>query len=230
MSAFQVLYEDNHLLVVNKPALLPTMGVEAGEDSLVRRGKAYLKQKYHKPGNVYLGVVSRLDARVSGVIVLAKTSKSAARLNDQFRQRLTKKTYLAIVPDRGNLPERGELRHRLYKDEKNHRMVGLPEDSLREGDPKNQLAILSFDTRGRYNKLRLLEIGLETGRKHQIRVQLSQAGCPIVGDQKYGSPLPFPAGIALHSSRLEFEHPTGRKWLSFSVDPPDCWQWQRFDN
>lgn len=229
MSFIQVLYEDNHLLVVNKPAVLPTMGVVAGEDSLVKRGKAYLKQKYHKPGNVYLGVVSRLDAWVTGVMVLAKTSKSANRLNDQFRERRIKKTYLAIVPDRKNLPERGELRHRMYKEEKNHRMIAVPDSQGESGERKNQLAILGFWTKARYNNLRLLEIELKTGRKHQIRAQLSQTGCPILGDQKYGSSLTFPEGIALHSHRLEFEHPTGRQWLSFTVDPPEYWQLQRFD-
>jgi len=228
MSSIDVLYEDNHLLVVNKPARLPTMGVRSGEDSLITRGKEYIKQKYHKPGNVYLGVVSRLDAWVSGVIVLARTSKAANRLNDQFRNRLTKKTYLAIVSDRKNFPEQGELRHRLFKDEGNHRMVAITEEPLESEDRKTQLAVLNFFTRGRYNSERLIEIQLETGRKHQIRAQFSSLGCPIVGDQKYGSSHPFKEGIALHSYRLEFEHPVSKEWLTFVTSPPRFWHLDRF--
>lgn len=216
------------MLVLNKPPLLATMGVQAGEDSLVSRGKKYLQKKYQKPGNVYLGVVSRLDAWVSGLIVLARTSKAAGRLNDQFRNRLTKKTYLAIVPDRRSLPESGELRHRLTKDERKRRMIAHPENGLAVQPPGSQLAVLNFVTLARYNLNRLIEIQLHTGRKHQIRVQLASCGCSILGDRKYGSEFDFARGIALHSYRLELKHPTRKENLVFQVDPPSYWNLARF--
>jgi 23S rRNA pseudouridine1911/1915/1917 synthase len=223
---FKILFEDNHLLVIDKPALLPTMGVRDGEDSLVNQVKDYLRQKYNKPGNVYLGVVSRLDSFVSGVIVLARTSKAASRLTDQFRRRAVSKNYLAIVPDIQSLPDFGQLQDRLIKDESLHRMVALNKNS--PAHPQEKAAKLSFRTLGRHDGQRLLAISLETGRKHQIRVQLAAAGCPVIGDRKYKSPETFKKGIALHSHRLAFEHPTTKETQSFQTDPPRFWRIDRF--
>ena len=222
----KILFEDNHLLVIDKPALLPTMGVSEGEDSLVNRAKGYLRQKYNKPGNVYLGVVSRLDSFVSGVIVLARTSKSASRLSDQFRRRTPVKTYLAMVPDLPDFMSQGRLRHRMVKNESERRMATLPDSAVEQEGEK--LAVLTYRTLGLSRGQRLLEVKLETGRKHQIRVQLAAMGCPIVGDRKYDSDREFPIGIALHSHRLEFEHPTQKSLQSFQSAPPQFWRIERF--
>ena len=210
----EVLFEDNHLLVINKPVGLPTQGVVEGAASVVTAAKAYLKQKYRKPGKVYLGVVSRLDASVSGVLVLARTSKAAARLNEQFRERTVKKTYWAVVehpPD----PPAGELTDWLKKDEKSQQMTVVTRHTI--GALK---AKLTYRTLNKQPQGCLIEVELETGRKHQIRVQLAHLGCPILGDRKYGSRRTLPAGIALHAHLLEIAHPIGKEWLRFVAPVP----------
>jgi len=222
-----VIFEDNHLLVLNKPPLIATMGAAAGEPSLLEEAKKYLKRKYNKPGNVYLGVVSRLDAFASGTIVFARTSKSASRISDQFRRRTIVKQYRAIVPG-GILADQGSLENWIYKDDASHRMRCAHSDN--GSDVK--LGRLSYRIIGRDRNnemdLDLLDIKLETGRKHQIRVQLSHAGCPIVGDRKYESRLPFPKGIALHCYHLAFEHPTLKKTMEFTVEPPKHWRLAKY--
>jgi 23S rRNA pseudouridine1911/1915/1917 synthase len=215
MPPLPVLYEDNHLLVVNKPAGLPTQGVVEGVASVVTAARAYLKQKYKKPGNVYLGVVSRLDSSVSGVLVLARTSKAAARLNEQFRERTARKVYWAIVeapPD----PPSGELVDWLKKDERKQRMTVVPRHSI--GAQRAKLAYRTIESK---TGCCLVEVELETGRKHQIRLQLAEAGCPILGDRKYGSRREFPGGIALHAHELTIEHPTTKQALRFEAPPPE---------
>ncbi|MDO4584931.1 MAG: RluA family pseudouridine synthase [Planctomycetia bacterium] len=211
----QVLYEDNHLLVVNKPAGLPTMGVAEGEKSLLTVAKNYIAQKYHKPGNVYLGIVSRLDTPTTGVVVIARTSKAAKRLNEQFRSRTVQKTYWAIVE--GFPPPEGTLSHRMGE-EKRHRKMFITQN--RDGIP----AILHYKTFQRFENASLLEIHLETGRKHQIRVQMAHIGHPILGDYKYGSRKPFPLGIALHARTLTFQHPTLGTTLTLNADLPTTWK------
>lgn len=219
-----VLYEDNHLLVIDKPAPLATMGAEEGESSLVLLAKDYLRVKYNKPGNVYVGVVSRLDAFVTGVIVLARTSKAAARLTDQFRRRSVEKTYWALVAD--PLPDpSGTLEHHIFKNDARHRMEVVSGRSEIPADAK--LARLTYQVIGTHQRRSLLEVKLETGRKHQIRVQLESIGCPIVGDRKYGSEVPFKSGIALHSRFLSFDHPTTKQRLQFEAIPPKWWRVQR---
>lgn len=212
-----ILHEDNHLLVVNKPAGLATMGVTGDEPSVVRIAKEYLKAKYQKPGNVYLGVVSRLDALVSGVLVLARTSKAAARLSEQFRERETSKIYWAIV-ERSPRSTSGELVHWMRKDERKQRMVVTAADTSGA-----QEARLRFRSLQKLKTGELLEIELLTGRKHQIRLQLSAAGAPILGDRKYGSNVSFPSGIALHARRLALVHPTTKEELEFVAPPPPPW-------
>ena len=216
----EVLFEDNHLLVVNKPALLPTMGVEADEDSLYRRVGEYLKVKYNKPGNVYVGVVSRLDAHTSGAIVLARTSKAASRLSDQIRRGAIEKRYFALIPA-GLVPPQATLADRLVKNESLHRMQVVPENAATVANEKH--ALLSYHTIAQTKQLQALEVDLQTGRKHQIRVQLENAGFPILGDRKYGSQHRFPVGIALHCRSLSFLHPTKKIVQSFKADPPDYW-------
>ena len=226
----KILFEDNHLLVIDKPPLLATMGVREGDDSLLEQARDYIREKYNKPGNVYLGVVSRLDAFVTGVIVFARTSKAASRLSEQFRSRTVEKKYWAIVPD--NLPEHsGYLEDRLVKNETRHRMVVVQKNA--PSVPGEKLARLEYMTIGRFTPTNsmaqsLIEVKLETGRKHQIRVQFEHVGCPIIGDQKYGSNVPFKKGIALHSRLLVIEHPTKKCIQSFQSEPPSWWNLDRF--
>ena len=217
IAALKVIYEDNHLLVVNKPAGIATMGVAADSPSIVTLARAYLKDKYHKPGNVYVGVVSRLDSLVSGVLILARTSKAAARLSAQFRDHETRKLYWAVV-DHALSPESGTLEDWLRKDEPRQRMVVADVDQ-----PGAQPARLRYRLLSRLPRAALLEIELLTGRKHQIRVQLSHQGSPILGDRKYASNRPFAAGIALHAHSLTVRHPTLNTPLTFSAPLPAAW-------
>lgn len=225
--SLEVLYEDNHLLVVNKPAGLPTQGAAQGEDSLVIRAKEYVKTKYNKPGNVYVGVVSRLDALVTGVVVLARTSKAAARLSEQFREADVVKTYWAVV-EGSPQQSSGTLVNWLVKDERQRKMVvtslsGASSSRGREARLRfRQLASLPLDRT-------LLEVNLETGRKHQIRVQLAHVGLPILGDARYGASRPFPAGIALHARRLRISHPTHKTPLELVSPLPSSWRSLQFD-
>ena len=216
----EVLFEDNHLLVVNKPALLPTMGVKAGDDSLYRRAAEYLKIKYNKPGNVYVGIVSRLDAHTTGAIVLARTSKAASRLSDQLRRGTIEKRYLALIPA-GLSPANATLTDRLVKNESLHRMQVVPENAAPV--PNEKAAVLSYQTIAVNGQHQVLDVDLQTGRKHQIRVQLENSGFPIWGDRKYGSRHRFPAGIALHCRSLSFLHPTKKVVQSVNIAPPAYW-------
>jgi len=215
---FTVLYEDNHLLVVNKPAGLPTMGTPSGQATLLTLAKEYVKERYQKPGNVYLGVVSRLDAPVTGVVLLARTSKAAARLTEQFRTHSVEKVYWALIE--GVLdPREGQLTDWLRHDD-HHRRVNIVGSTIL-GAQEARLCYRLLKTVKNYS---LLEVQLETGRKHQIRVQLSHAGHPIVGDRKYGNRVPFSAGIALHSRRLVISHPTTAARLEFEAPLPSSWR------
>ncbi len=218
-----VLYEDNHLLVVNKPIRLATMGLPPGEETLLSRAKSYIAAKYHKPGNVYLGVVSRLDVPVSGVVVFARTSKAAERLNEQFRRHTVEKIYLAAVD--GCIPPEGTCRDWIKEDER-HRKCYV----TRRSDEKNtqsgaaREAVLHYRRLSHTAKGSLVEVRLETGRKHQIRLQLSHLGYPVKGDRKYGSRTVLEAGIALHARSLSLEHPTTKERLTFTADPPKFWK------
>ncbi|WP_145283923.1 RluA family pseudouridine synthase [Pirellulimonas nuda] len=212
-----MLFEDNHLLAVNKPAGLPTMGVAEDRPSLLAEARAYIKAKYDKPGKVYLGIVSRLDAPVTGVVLLARTSKAAGRLCEAFRSRTVGKHYLAIVA--GDPEPSGRLEHHLRKDERHRRVHTTSEKATGA-----QLAVLDYEVAARGNGLAALRVTLQTGRKHQIRVQLAAAGWPIVGDRKYGSDRPLAAGIALHAYRLDIDHPVRHEPLELSVAPPTSWR------
>jgi 23S rRNA pseudouridine1911/1915/1917 synthase len=214
---FRVLLEDNHLLAIAKPAGLATMGTAPDRPSLCDLARQYIKDKYHKPGNVYLGVVSRLDAPVTGVIVLARTSKAARRLAEQFRRREVRKQYWALVP-RAPRPDTGQLVHWLRKDDRLRRMATC--QPHRAGAVE---ARLTYRTLRQLDNAVLLEIELETGRKHQIRVQLAAWGLPVLGDVKYGSRIPFQPGIALHAKQLQFEHPVRRTPVLLSAPVPRAW-------
>ena len=225
MKRLEILYEDNHLLVVNKPAGLATMGT-SGAPSLHALACDYLRHKYHKPAGVYVGVVSRLDTVTSGVIVLARTSKAAARLSAQFANHSgdgAAKVYLAIVE--GALEEpAGELKHFVRKDDAAHRMRVVEE---RAADAKP--AVLRFVALQQTARETLLAVRLLTGRKHQVRLQFAAIGHPLLGDVKYGSHRRFgPAqagvpGVALHSWRLQINHPTRQQPIAFGAPPPRHW-------
>jgi 23S rRNA pseudouridine1911/1915/1917 synthase len=213
-----VLYEDNHLLVVNKPAGLATMGVGPDRSSLLDLAKEYLRKKYHKPGNVYLGIVSRLDAPVTGVVITARTSKAASRLSASFRQRTVDKVYWAVVDGQVE-PSTARLEHYLRKDERHRRVHTTHADC-----PGAQFAWLDYSVLNSNQQYSLLEVRPGTGRKHQIRVQLAAHLCPIAGDRKYGSDTSFPLGIALHARRLSLQHPVRDERMQFEAPLPGTWQ------
>jgi 23S rRNA pseudouridine1911/1915/1917 synthase len=213
----EILYEDNHLLAVNKPAGLPTMGVAAGEVSLFLLVQQYIKRRMNKPGNVYLGIMSRLDAASSGVVLLARTSKAAARLTDQFRTRSVEKTYWAIVTGAVQ-PAAGEMVDWLRKNEAKGRMEIVAADQ-----PGAKEARLSYRRVRRVDEGSLVEIDLHSGRKHQIRVQFAARGWPVWGEPKYGHATPFGAGIALHARRLVVEHPVRKQRVELIAPLPQAW-------
>ncbi|MFZ5829058.1 MAG: RluA family pseudouridine synthase [Planctomycetota bacterium] len=218
MACITVLYEDNHLLAVAKPAGVPTMGTPAEQVTLLRQAKEYIKQQYRKPGNVYLGVMSRLDAPVTGVVLFARTSKAAARLTEQFRAREVEKLYWAIVAGAPR-PTEGILVDWVAEDERHRRMHVVTADTEGARDAR-----LRFRTLRNLGNDSLLEIALETGRKHQIRLQWAKRGHPVIGDRKYGSGKRFPAGIALHARRLVVRHPVRDVAVELVAPLPEAWR------
>lgn len=217
MHPSQILHEDNHLLVVNKPADWVVQGASTDQRSLLESARLYIKSKYQKPGNVYLGVVSRLDAPVTGAVPFARTSKCAARLSEQFRDHTVDKEYWALVTGCPSAIE-GRLEQWL---------VRRPEDTVTRvvapDHPDGQSAILEYRVVACAKGQSFLKLRLITGRKHQIRCQLAAMGCPILGDQLYGSRDRFPQGIALHCHRLEFDHPTTKERMTILADLPIYW-------
>ncbi len=207
-----VVYEDNHLLVVIKPPNMPTQADRTGDADLHSTLKRYIAFQYNKLGAVYLGLVHRLDRPVGGLVVFAKTSKAAERLSAQVREKSLARTYLTIV--RGNPRATDTLEDWLYKDHKNN-MVHICAKTIRGA----KAARLSYECLAQYGQLSLLSIHLETGRSHQIRVQLSHAGFPIWGDARYGKGSPGQQ-IALWGASLALFHPTRREIMSWTVFPP----------
>ena len=218
-----VLYEDNHIIIVNKTASEIVQGDKTGDMPLSEIVKQYLKEKYQKPGNVFIGVTHRLDRPVSGLVVFAKTSKALGRLNEMFRVGEVKKTYWAIVKNMPPEPE-GELVHYLVRNEKQNKSYAY--DSEKPGSKK---AILHYRLIGRSDNYCLLEVDLKTGRHHQIRCQLAKMGCPIRGDLKYGFPRSNPDGsICLHARRVRFVHPVSKELIEVVAPVPDSNLWHAF--
>ena len=217
-----ILYEDNHLIAVAKKAGDIVQGDKTGDVPLSDMVKAYLKEKYHKPGEVFLGVVHRIARPVSGVVLFARTSKALPRLNKMFAEHETvRKTYLAIV---GNRPpeSQGTLTHWLTRNEKQNTARAYDREV-----PNSKKAILDYRVVAQSERYYLLEIELHTGRHHQIRCQLAKIGCPIRGDLKYGAPRSNPDGsISLHAWRLELEHPVSHIALSIEAPVPDERLWR----
>jgi 23S rRNA pseudouridine1911/1915/1917 synthase len=213
-----ILYEDNHCLAVNKPARLPTAGDESGDLPLLERARDYLREKYQKPGNVFVGLVHRLDRPVSGVVLFARTSKAAARLSDQFRRGTVTKTYQTVVEGRPPRAE-AELVDWLLKDEARNIVRRVP-----AGTRDAKESVLRYRVLRSLGSLTLVEITPVTGRSHQIRVQLAGIGTPIYGDVKYGSTHRFHEAIALHAATLEFEHPTSKTPVKVHAPLPSTWK------
>ena len=218
-----VLFEDNHLLVINKRSGVLVQGDATGDKPLVEICKEYIKVNYQKPGDVFLGVVHRLDRPVSGVVVFARTSKALERMNALFKNRETKKTYWALVKEK---PARDQdtLVHWLVKDEKKNKTTAYKREH-----PEGQRSELSYEVIGYQSGWYLLEVNPITGRPHQIRVQLASMGCPIIGDVKYGFASPnSDASICLHSRALQFIHPVKKEPVSIMASLPKNHFWQPF--
>ncbi len=217
----EILFEDNHLLVVNKPKGVLSQEDHTKEPDLLNLCKQYIKSSTNKPGNVFLGLLHRLDKPVSGVMAFGKTSKAASRINEQIRKRTLKKTYLAVVE--GKIPQNGYLTHHLLKDEKTN-VVKTVKKGVR-GAKEAQLTYVRLEA---IENLSLIQVNLITGRAHQIRVQLQSHGFPIWGDRKYGTGNN--ATIALHAYELTLVHPTLKKELTFRANPERTEPWLKFSN
>jgi len=211
-----ILYEDNHIIAVNKNSSEIVQGDKTGDTPLPETIKAYIKEKYNKQGEVFLGVTHRLDRPVSGVVLFARTSKALTRLNNMFRDKEIKKTYWAIVKNRPKESE-ARLEHFLVRNEKQNKSYAY--DSEKANSKK---AVLSYKTLASSDNYSLLEVELETGRHHQIRCQLAKIGSPIKGDLKYGFPRSNPnAGISLHARSVEFIHPVSRIKIKIEAPAPE---------
>jgi len=217
----KILYEDNHLLIVDKAPGEIVQGDKTGDEPLVEQLKAWLKEKYNKPGNVFCGVVHRLDRPVGGVVIFAKTGKALSRLNDMLKRREIQKTYLAITegcPEK----EEGELKHYITSVERNNKSYAHDTEVVGSKEARLRYKVLA-----RGERYSLVQVQLITGRKHQIRVQLSKIGCPIKGDLKYGSRRSNRDGsISLLACNIRFIHPVSKQTIDISASLPDDDLWR----
>ncbi len=221
-----IIYEDNHLIAINKPAGVLVQGDETGDEPLSEAVKAYIKRRYGKPGDVYLGVVHRIDRPVSGAVIFARTSKALERMNALFAERKVEKTYWALVKDRPE-PLTATLVHYLDKDREKNVTKVLNGPSRRHPDAKQ--AELSYDLMSSLGNFHLLEVHPTTGRSHQIRAQLAHIGCPIRGDIKYGYPTPnADQSISLHCRSMVFIHPVQKTPVEIVANPPKDQVWNMF--
>lgn len=216
----KILFEDNHIIVVEKKPNIPSQEDKTGDVDMLSLVKQYIKEKYQKPGNVYLGLVHRLDRPVGGVMVFAKTSKAASRLSDQVREKVFKKKYLAVVDGKVN-PKRGTLEDYLYKNERNNMSKVVNKEKKNAKFAKLDYEVLKYNE---VKNLTLLKINLHTGRHHQIRVQLSNFGHSIFGDQKYGT-RGQGRQIALWAYELTIKHPITKEEMTFKCLPEPIGTW-----
>ena len=217
----EVVYEDNHIIIVNKRSGEIVQSDKTGDKPLAETVKDYIKVKYHKPGNVFLGVVHRLDRPVSGLVLFARTSKALTRLNDLFRTGDIHKTYWAIVKNTPTQPE-GTLENWIVRNEKQNKSYAHDHEV-----PGAKRALLSYRIIGKTDRYTLLEIHLMTGRHHQIRCQLAHMGCPIRGDLKYGAPRSNPdGGISLMAKQIDFVHPVTKEQITIKAPTPSDALWQ----
>ncbi|WOS96941.1 RluA family pseudouridine synthase [Nosocomiicoccus massiliensis] len=219
----EILYEDNHVIAVTKPNNIPVQADDSNDKDMLTIVKEYIKEKYNKPGNVFLGLVHRLDRPVGGAIVFAKTSKGASRLSNEIRKQTFERKYLTVIE--GHLNNSGTLEDYLVKNRKTNTSYVTSKDTK---DAKR--AVLDYKTIGVDEALSLLEVKLHTGRSHQIRVQLSNQNTPIFGDQRYNKLSKVGEQIALWSSEIKFKHPTKDEIITVTRQPPNRYPWNRFTN
>lgn len=239
----EVLYEDNHIIAVNKTCNEIVQGDKTGDTPLSETVKAYIKEKYNKPGEVFLGVTHRLDRPTSGVVLFARTSKALTRLNEMFREKSSslpirggaglgsiKKTYWAIVQGTPKVPEARLENYLIRNEAQNKSYISTPPKPSPQGRDKDaKLAVLTYKTLAKGEHYTLLEVNLETGRHHQIRCQLAAIGCPIKGDLKYGAKRSNPdGGICLHARQIEFIHPVSKQDICITAPVPNDSLWQQF--
>ncbi|KPI46983.1 pseudouridine synthase [Clostridioides difficile] len=219
----KVIYEDNHLLVVEKPVNILSQGDDTNDKDMVNLLKDYIKKKYNKPGNVYIGLIHRLDRPVGGVMVFAKTSKAASRLSEQVRNKSFKKTYLAVV--HGKIKSSSDtLRDFLYKNKKTNMVTVVKKNHTDAKEAELDYKVLDFK-----ENLSLVQVNLKTGRSHQIRVQFSSRKHPLYGDQRYGKEInKVGQQISLWSNKIEIYHPTTKEKMEFTCHPPDKYPWNIF--
>lgn len=224
----QILFEDNHIIIINKKAGQLVQGDKTGDTSLLDEVKSYIKQKYSKPGNVFAGLVHRIDRPTSGIVIFAKTSKALTRLTEMIKKREIKKTYWAVVK-KNEIPETQRLVHYLKKNEKNNKAIIFNSSSAQSGSKE---AILTYKIIKKSDHYLLLEIDLETGRHHQIRAQLSAIKCPIKGDLKYGADRSNSDGsIHLLARKIEFIHPIKKEKIVLEAPVPENDNlWKSFEN
>lgn len=228
MEDIRVLWEDNHLLGVEKPAGWLVQGDQTGDLTLSDWAKEYIKVRYKKPGDVFLGVIHRLDRPVSGVVVFARTSKALTRMNQLFKDRQVEKTYMCLVTDRPD-PISGSLTHYIAKDRSRNKSKAYEQLSNRAKEAGAKAASLDYELIGEMNARYLIKISPHTGRPHQIRVQMAELGCPILGDTKYGSDLAISDGsIFLHAQQLAFVHPVKKEPVRIVAYLPHNQEWNQF--
>ena len=211
LQKINIIFEDNHIIVVEKPINIPVCKDSSLDFDLLTMIKSYLKDKYNKPGNVYLGLVHRLDRPVGGIMVFAKTSKAASRLSKQVQEHYFKKTYVLVCE--GKIDDRGEMIDYLAKNNKTNTSYVTDKNN-------GKIAKLKYKKIGYVNNYSLVEVNLETGRSHQIRVQFSSRGCPLVGDARYNPNSDKKTNIALFAKRISFEHPVNHEKLIFEISIP----------
>ncbi|MBQ5403384.1 MAG: RNA pseudouridine synthase [Bacteroidales bacterium] len=219
----QVIYEDNHIIIVSKTVNEIVQGDKTGDETLIDKVKKYIKEKYNKPGEVFLGLTHRLDRPTSGIVIFARTSKALVRLNAMFRDGEIHKTYWAITSNRP-IEDEGTLEDFLKKNEKLNKSF-----IAKETDKEAKKAILNYKIISVSDRYYLWEINLLTGRHHQIRCQLANIGCPVKGDLKYGYPRSNPdGGLSLHARKVEFIHPVSKKEISVTAEVPNDKLWKFF--